>query len=76
MDSQYKAKQLSCYQASQGANAISTLKDDNRKDLGKATEITENKSQLQIESEQVTTETIYDKVDKALGIIEDGNQEL
>lgn len=76
MDNQFKQGTLSCYQASQGANAISTLKDDNRKDLGEPTEITENKSQLQIESEQVTTETIYDKVDKALGITEDGNQEL
>lgn len=68
--------ELSGYQSNQFTSAITNLLDDNRKDLGKATSITENKSQLQIESEQVTTETIYDKVDKQLGIIEDGNQEV
>ena len=61
---------LSGYQWSNWINGIAKLLDDNRIDLGKATSITRNKSEVHVEQE-LDVNSVFERVDEALADIKD-----
>lgn len=65
VEEEFEHGTLSGYQWSNWVTGIAKLLDDNRIDVGKATSITENKSEVHVEQE-LDVNSVFERVDEAL----------